>query len=372
MCSSDLGDDVVCVTKGNFNVLSVDAGAGNDFVDGTAMAVEEYLTVLLGDGSDTFVGGAGSDRVRAGGGAGTSVVDTEPDLVDTGDGPDTVTSGAWGASNLDEVRTGDGEDLVTWAGTMGAAGVLDAGAGTDTLEARAAGQTFGVDLAAQTLTRDGAREASFSSFERLTVLAGPGVGLVEILGTNGSDVVSMDATMIVRADLGGGDDDLTLAGMMPASRIDLGSGRDSVNVMAPVGSVELDLNNRTLGVDGARAGSLEHVEDAYVSARQATVIGDDRANDLTVNGCRVTVNGRSGKDDIGHRSSVDRGPACDGGRATLRGGSGNDTITGGFRADRIYGGGGNDTINGSKGRDVAIGGPDRDKCKAEVERSCER
>ena len=58
------GDDLICVTgKGaNVNLVGVDAGPGDDVVDSTAMERYHYLTAILGDGSDTFVGAA---RARA-------------------------------------------------------------------------------------------------------------------------------------------------------------------------------------------------------------------------------------------------------------------------------------------------------------------
>ena len=57
------GDDLVCVTGtgANANVVDLDAGPGDDVVDSTAMPRGYYLTAILGDGSDTVVGGTGGD-----------------------------------------------------------------------------------------------------------------------------------------------------------------------------------------------------------------------------------------------------------------------------------------------------------------------
>lgn len=412
------GDDLICVTSTVFfNSFSVDAGPGNDLVDSSALPGNYYLTASLGDGADTFIGGVANERVAAAA-AGFIWVDvpseSERDVIDTGDGSDSVVSGGPGVANDDEVRTGNGEDTVTWSGVMGAQGFLDAGADSDLLLARASGQTFGIDLTAQKLGRNGVVEASFASIERLRVDPEPDLGMVDIVGTDGVDLVEVHGPATARISLGGGDDDLTLAGTKGDSRIDLGAGTDRIGVRSTAGSVDLDLTKGSLAVDGSPVASVDGVENANVSAKEATVIGNDRANKLYIVGCSATIDAGKGKDEIRHSNydgDLEQGYVCTSDRTTLRGGPGNDTIQGGIRADRIYGDGGNDeiqtgparsgtnkvwggagkdkiqgggdndvlsggagkdTINGSRGRDVAIGGPDRDKCKAEVERSCER
>ena len=365
------GNDVVCVTEdgAGINIVIVDAGAGDDVVDGTAMRPHFYLTAILGDGADTFVGGAGDDRVVAGAAPGPYSVppsEAERDVIDTGDGTDSVTSGGPGLPNDDEIRTGNGDDYVTWSGTMGAKGVLDGGEGADRLRPRASGQTFRIDLTAQTLVRDGVRAASFSSFEQLFVAPEPDLGTVEILGTAGDDIVDILAPATVRADLGEGNDNLGLVGTKPGSRIDLGSGSDLIRARSSDGSVEVDLAKGSLVMAGSPA-ALAGVENAFVSATQAKLIGDDHANFLTAIGCVATIDGRGGKDGISHRNydgDLDSGYDCSRGRATLRGGSGNDKIDGGKQADRIYGGPGRDRIEtgpAARGKNKAWGGPGNDK-----------
>jgi Ca2+-binding RTX toxin-like protein len=404
------GDDVVCVTgKGvSSNVLDVDAGPGNDVVDSTAMRDNVYLTAILGDGSDTFAGGAGADTVVAGGAAGPhgeAFPEAERDVIDTGSGSDQVRSGGAGLTNGDEIRTGDDGDSVTWSGTMGPAGTLDLGTGHDGLMVRASGQRFAVDLAAQTMTRDGVREASFASVEHLSVTADLGLGTLEVTGSDGDDSVAVVGPAILRVALGAGDDRLYLEASPGDDRIDLGSGRDRLSVASRDGSVDLDLQHGTLAVDGAGPGQVAGVEDAWVSSPDLRLVGDAAVNDLTGTGCRVVVDGRGGKDEVAHANfdaDVEEGYDCDTTRVVLRGGSGGDTIDGSVRADRIYGGRGNDRIDtasarsgtnkawggpgndrmvgggdrdvlvGGPGRDKAVGGPGRDRCRAEVARSCER
>lgn len=425
--SAGAGDDLVCVTgKGaNANVVDLDAGPGDDVVDSTAMPRHFYLTAILGDGSDTFVGGAGADSVVAGAGAfySTPPDEAERDVIDTGSGADDVSSGGVGLVNDDEVRTGEGNDSVRWAGTMGPTGVLDLGAGRDRLESRASGQTFSIDLAAGTLVRDGVREASFASAEDLSVSPEPGLGSLQVRGTGHRNVVEVTGPASVQADLRGGKDQLELAGARPGGRLDLGGGADVLSLATPDGAVAVDLADGTLDVDGVRAATVSAVEDVWVSAREATVLGDAGANNLWVTGCRVVVNGRGGADALQHSNydaDTEQGYDCEADRVVLRGGPGDDRIDGSVRADRIYGGRGDDRIDtgsarsgvnkawggagddrikgggardvltggpgadflsagpgrdtllGGPGRDTARGGSGRDRCRAEVERACER
>lgn len=412
------GDDLICVTPlVNFNLFDIDAGPGNDLVDSTALPDSAEVTAILGDGADTFVGGIADERVAAGAAASVWVdvpSESERDIIDTGEGIDSVVSGGPGLANDDEVRTGGGDDTVMWSGVMGAQGFLDAGADSDLLIARASGPSFGIDLATQKLSRSGVVEASFASVERLRVDPEPDLGTVAIFGSQAADQVEVHAPAVVWVDLGGGNDSFTLPRTLGGSRIDLGAGTDEISVVSSEGSVDLDLARSTLAMDDSATAKVYGVEDASVSAKVATVTGTDRANNLYIVGCSATIDGGKGKDVIRHGNydvELEQGYDCTSGRTTLRGGSGNDTIQGGLRADRIYGDGGNDTIStgpaasgknkvwggggndkikgggdndvlnggagkdnisGSKGRDVAIGGPDRDTCKAEIEKSCER
>lgn len=422
------GDDLVCVTGtgANSNVVDLDAGPGDDVVDSTAMPRGYDLTAILGDGSDTFVGGTGGDSVVAGPAAtfySAPPDEAERDVIDTGAGQDEVTSGGPGLANDDEIRTGSGADSVTWSGRMGVGGVLDLGTGRDRLVPRASGQTYAINLVTGTLSRDGGRDATFSSVEDLTVRPEPGLGTVAVRGTERRDVVEVTAPATVIADMRDGKDVVDVEGPRTDSFFDLGSGTDTLRIASPSGSVDLDLARGTLVVDDVPGSSVTNIEDAFVSASRATVLGDSYANNLWVTGCRVVVNGRGGRDAIEHSNfdaDIEAGYDCAADRVVLRGGSGDDRLEGSVRADRIFGGRGDDRIDtasarsgvnrawggpgddriagggardalrggpgadvleGGRGRDTLLGGPgrdrvvggaDRDRCRAEVERACER
>lgn len=403
------GDDLICATGAgsNGNTLTIDAGAGNDVVDSTALEHGYYLHAILGDGADTFVGGPEDERVTAGAApprpADPDLSEADRDVINTGAGSDGVTSGGPGLPNPDVVDTGSDADTVVWSGTMTGGGVLDAGDGSDTLITPASGGTFRIDLGAETLTRDGMPEARFSSIESLRARPGPDLRSLEIIGTPAADYVEVDGLAEVHTDLGGGDDSLRLDGVRSGSHNDLGAGTDSLSVSS--GSVELDLAAGRMVWSDTETSVVAGVENAYVVAVYSVLTGDARANRLTAIGCLVTVDGGGGRDDVSHGNydaDAEQGLDCDRSRVTLRGGPGNDQLKGSVRADRIYGGAGNDDIFtgpareglnkawggqgkdvltgggdrdvllGGAGRDRVDGGPDRDRCKAEVEKACER
>ena len=117
---------------------------------------------------------------------------------------------------------------------------------------------------------------------------------------------------------------------------------------------------------------------ASVSDGTLTVTGSNAANTITIaqlaNGNvrvtenatvntfasasvqRIRVNANGGNDRVTIETSVTR-------RATIRGGAGNDTITGSNQNDRILGDSGNDTINGRGGHDFVHGGSGTDNVR---------
>nr|WP_243395181.1 hypothetical protein [Nocardioides currus] len=307
--SSGAGDDLICVALSiaGGNILQVDAGPGNDLVDSTGMPDNYYLDAVLGDGADTFVGGPEAESVIAGV-AGESYLsapgESERDVIDTGDGADTITSGGPGLPNPDVVRAGGDNDLVVWAGVMAADGVLDAGEGHDLLLPRASGATFDVDLATRTIGRDGVPEAVFDAFERVSISPEPGLGAIDISGSAGNDIVDVRAAAVVHADLDGGDDSLTLSATPVGTDLDLGTGLDGVSVRSLDGSVDLDLADQTLAIDGSAGARLVGVESAYASALEVRMVGSSGDNPLLAIGCRVSIDGRGGSDQITHGTST--------------------------------------------------------------------
>jgi Ca2+-binding RTX toxin-like protein len=113
----------------------IDAGAGNDRVDASAMKAGVSLTILGGSGNDRLLGGAGddiliggtgNDEIRGGGGNDLIFGSCGNDKIYGGDGDDRL-FGGWGN---DKIYGGDGNDLL-----VGGPGhdILKGEAGDDTL-----------------------------------------------------------------------------------------------------------------------------------------------------------------------------------------------------------------------------------------------
>jgi Ca2+-binding RTX toxin-like protein len=93
------------------------------------------------------------------------------------------------------------------------------------------------------------------------------------------------------------------------------------------------------------------------------LVGTARRNSLAVDACRARVEGLGDADRIAYdRQDTDKRLPCTGRRATFRGGSGRDLLSGTIGPDRLLGGRGHDEAHGRQGRDV---------CEAEQRHSCE-
>ena len=417
------GDDLICVavTRTNSNVLSVDAGAGNDTVDTTAMTDDGYyITTTLGAGADTFAGGRANDTVH-GGERDEPRADTERDVVDTAEGNDAVITGSVGAANRDSVTLGAGRDfLYLGSPAVASDAVLDGGVGEDSMRLEAGSGDLALDMVQGTFTTaHGA--ARFTAFEFTTLDVG--TGTVTYRGTEGPDIVTVRPIAgVPTLDVvtGGGDDDVTLepAALAPGSRIDTGAGGDTLVTATDTGRLALDLPARRLTVGAVDAVAVG-IEDAFLMAPEVVMVGDDGDNQLSWTGCdanlrgglgddalaqrydylfetyefrclgEVSLNGGEGRDSL--RGSIgedlligDRGHDTIEGRGSadrIRGSRGNDKADGGEGRDQVSGGAGDDVVNGRAGDDVLLGGPGRDRvdgsngrdrCLAEHKQRCER
>ncbi|MBL0746253.1 calcium-binding protein [Nocardioides baculatus] len=404
------GDDLVCVTgrdgpRGTTYGVSIDTGAGNDVVDGTA-ARSWGADVTLGAGADRFEGGASDDYVLAGdvvvAGSDVSYPDADPDVLIGGGGGDSLRSGQDGLPNSDVLQGGDGDDGLAYAGTLTDASLLDGGSGVDRLGLALRPGAQLLDNVAGELRRDGALVRRWTSVESFA--AGPadvtGVTL-EVRGSAVAESLLLFDAMPLTGDLGAGDDSLRVMATLPAvSTLAGGEGRDRFDFGTEDGSVEWDLRSGAVTTDDGSF-TARGFEDGFVSAARTRLVGTDGPNDLAANSCDARIDGRDGRDRLSIHSdgTFDVFDTCIG-SAVLLGGRGHDTII--SRAgskDRMVGGRGNDTFDAvgsndtvfggpghdgadlGNGNDAFYGGPGRDKvdgqqgrdlCRAERRRSCER
>src|SRR6478735_3049895 len=123
------GNDRVCVTGKSGQVY---AGFGDDVVDTTTASSGRSF---LGPGADTYVGGPGTDFVKAAGnpGSGAAIGDQDVDVIDVGAGSATIYTGAPGKGNADTIAVGDGNSTVYWSGHQ-TGGAVEFGTGRHSMK----------------------------------------------------------------------------------------------------------------------------------------------------------------------------------------------------------------------------------------------
>lgn len=296
----------------NFEGLA--GGLGNDRLtgDGAAnllMGGEGRDTLVGGGGNDTLMGGSGNDRIEGGAGRDTvSYADSGASVrVDLGLGQASFPGRAWAAETLVSVENavgGVGNDQLLGSA---AANLLDGGAGNDTLTGRGGDDTF---------------------------LLSAGADVID--GGAGTDA------LLVRLDY----DEFAWV----TSEIDFGDGAETYETVSgrTDDSLLVDLGTGVV-VDhytGASA-RIANVENVTTGVGNDRVLGSEAPNVIAVGHGANFVNGRGGDDvitgsgaDPAYPNSVyftDERDAAE----VLRGGNGNDTVTGG---SSMFGDAGNDTL----------------------------
>ena len=387
------GDDLICITgpdqRDGYRVVEIDAGPGNDVVDGTA-APDWPVSGRLGEGADTFYGGAGTDYLVAGSRSSDFAhLDADHDVLNGGGGRDSFVSGQGGTPNTDVVDLGGGHDHLSYQGTAAGGSSVSGGAGDDALSVSSPAAALTIDNSVGRLTEDGQPTLAWTGVEGFSAWStGDGRQDVVFWGTGADESLTVFAdAAVVRASMKGGEDRFTTSSvLLGGSTVDGGAHRDHFWVTDRDRDLRLDLEKEHFVVADAGAAhesTVEGFEDVDLHARTVDLKGDTGHNELSVSACRGTVRGRSGRDVLrrAYDSFFETGPGCKE-RYDMAGGSGDDEIEGYGGADRLVGGsgddqlsgkGGADTLLGGKGRDRADGGPGRpDRCVAERRRRCER
>ena len=313
--------DQVSFDRATFSRIAIRSGAGTDTVriddSNGAFTDTETTTIETGAGSDSVIGGSGAETIA------------------TGDDIDFVNGGG----GADHVVLGPGDDTL----------IQNPGAGVDTLEAQSGNDTLRINGSSQAeeitvqthlgrllVNRDsGDVGMSAAAVETLEVNAGRGGDLVDIGNLAGSGIKRLDA------DLGLDD------GARDTIAANLTEGGDVVEVY-PI--------DERIVVDG---GPYElRVENSVRADDRMTVFagaGNDvlfEADDAAAH-IELTLDGGAGRDELG------------GGAEILRGGDGDDVVSGGRLAHVIDLGAGNDrfkwiatttgkTVEGGAGVDQVV------------------
>jgi Ca2+-binding RTX toxin-like protein len=198
------------------------------------------------------------------------------------------------------------------------------------------------------------------------VRAGPGHDFVEARGTDRFEAVSVTHAEDLDISLGAGTDKLSLWQVSRGTgTIDAGPGEAEL-FMLRQRSVDLDLEDQRLTLDGSGTYELVGFQGAWAIARQIRMVGDRDANRLRAEGtaCDVSLAGGRGADTLSiiEEFSAPHFP-CTPSSPRLFGQGGDDELRGRQGDEVLVGGSGEDTARGGKGTDT---------CRAEREIECER
>ena len=317
-----------------------------------------------------------------------------PDVL-TGGASDDVISGLAGndtldgAGGADTLYGGDGDDTLILSATAAtsAKGLIDGGAGTDTLdlshltaplltvavaapglEFQTGGETFDVTGVETFVFGDGGANVSFAGYgSPVSVIGGaardiitgsggndsiyggggddfinPGSGTDYVEGGDGNDRILASVAETIYG--GAGDDAVFLASATTTSLktgiLDGGAGHNLLSIGTGF-NLDLELGG---GVGGFSQFKVSNFQDVSVATGAAgtteQVLGTEDANVIGVTvgadgGGALSLDGRGGDD-------------------SLTGGVANDTLLGGAGADTLVGGAGNNSLDGGAGDDTAV------------------
>jgi len=338
------GNDVIC---GGFGRDRIEGGRGKDTIDGK----KGRDFVLGGRGSDEVDGGAGRDRVQGDSGNDTVRGGPERDDVEGGLGDDEVDGGGGG---FDTLTGGIGSDSI------------DGGPGShDIASYRSAGGPIEVDLASGAVS--GAEE------EHL-------VGVEDVIGGSGDDLMSSSEVTANRLEGGPGDD--RLLGSLGQDQAFGGPGSDecfgSFSVAESCGAASgagtrVELYDSLTGAATLAIAGDAGVDEVSVGFRKGRfLVRSEAGNPVRLGDPRYA--GGCGFDGLtafcaGRVSSilVSLGPGNDlvdlerslppGIAVTVDGGSGSDWLLGGRGGDTLYAGddADPDRLEGSGGDDALFG-----------------
>jgi Ca2+-binding RTX toxin-like protein len=377
--STGSGDDVLAAGRGN-DILNggagqdrLDVGSGRDSADG-GEGIDGIAKDFSGASTDirwnltenTFAGAAGT----------FANLEYFIDLK-TGSGNDTiVTSAATYAGQLqaDTISTGAGNDTVTFFGGLDR---LDAGFGNDTMivqladgnrEYRVTDLVRGRDgYSGQMLWVNASQQVTFTGVENFEFHFGSGDDVVAL--GNGDDLVSAGTG---RDTIHGGAGDDVLIGGGAEDWLTGGAGRDTFRYLAASDSIDRTFARDTImdfvsGTDRIDLSAFHLFGFALTSAEDTSILsGVGRGGQAFY--LRIDAPVTAGDIDlIAYGSSrvgtagANRFTAAADTNVSFDGAGGNDVLTGGSGLDRLVGGAGNDRLFGRDGDDLIEGGAGRDR-----------
>jgi S-layer protein len=346
--------DINTATVGTAGTITLTGSAGDDLIGASAATPLSAAasTVNGGGGVDTIFTGAGADTIDGGIGK---------DVINPGSGNDTVVGGA-------------DDDTIDFSGNFTIKDSVDGGDGTDTLTLN---NTDATTLGAFSLGQVNTMNGRISNIEKVNFgatlnqsidmgrvdgisdvilgnLAG-GSGLTGLAATNNVQILATTGQALT---LGLADD----TGTADVVNIQLTS--DAVINADTITAANIE----TVNINGADlpAGGTSDINVLTLTANKATsvvVTGNDGLNLTATGSAKVTNFDASAvaaitSTDTATNMAVTYASLNTSASAsvTIKGGAGNDTLTGNAGADTITGGAGTDTIVYTGGNDTLSGG----------------
>lgn len=363
---SGAGDDVICAESEAF---SGDAGPGDDLVDYSGVTI--YTSVILGTGSDTFIGG-GQDYVVAGDKGDWGYVDNDLDIIDTGGRRDTVISGGT-SPTADRISMGSEGDALYLASAPTPDGSFDLGAGPNRIIIDLAGDQlhdWQVDARTQTLTHGGVASTWRGRVSTYSFTPPDGRMDLTFTGSAEQETVVLDTSQgWLRAELilGAGDDKVLERAphWRNGSSYDGGPGEDTLATIGRTSDdrwafhkVWVDLSHHRADYDVQLLDRpdviLSDFERVEAGGRRVNVIGDSTDNVITSQACSSNLSGGNGEDLL-DASEQPYGVCESWLMAALVGGRGDDVLIGSPGDDSLDGRGGDDVVRGRGGVDTCRG-----------------
>ena len=318
----------------------------------------DTITIDFSSSSFALPGGIAIDGGRDGLSGGTDLVfigSTNADAVAVSDAT-VLLNGAltlsWTA-NLDSVtlRTGAGNDTISFTGDPTADTLLDAGADIDTLIILGTDEDDTLTLTNTAVTLNG-KTATIAGVEEARIFSRGGNDIVN-LAIDGTRIAKRPAPSLVKISISdsAGNDAYNIDARSITLDIEDAGGSDTLSFTAMRDKVAVNLSRpqgtrASIGVSRVSLGLVGSFETLVGSAFDDALTGDATANIINGGDGNDTIKGLSGDDLL----------AGSKGKDSLDGGDGNDVLLGGDDRDKLTGGKGFDLLIGGRDADTLIGG----------------
>jgi Ca2+-binding RTX toxin-like protein len=266
--SAGVGNELDNIIIGSNTASNLDGKSGNDSITGGTS--NDILTGGLGN--DTLDGGVGSDWVDYSAATNNMTVELKASgtsaisfLINTVDqGTDTL-------SNIENIKTGSGNDAVTATGTATTANTIYSGAGDDTVSGGDGNNTLYGEAGNDNLTAGTGNDTIFGG-DGNDVIAG-GNGSNALYGEAGNDTLTAGTG---NDTIFGGNGNDSITGGGGADSLLAGDGVDTLTGGAGVDTFDLATGNTSLAGDKATSGDAADVfivnADNLASINSSTLI----------------------------------------------------------------------------------------------------